>query len=89
MHDGAAGILVITVHILGDDHHLSVTFQVSQGLMGGIEPGFGNEAPPPVIPLPDQFGVSIEGLWSGQLFRSVLIPETVLFATERGDAAGC
>ncbi len=36
MHGGAARLLVVTVHVLGDDDHLGLFLQLGQGVVGGV-----------------------------------------------------
>jgi hypothetical protein len=87
-HVGAAGQLVESVHILGDDQHRGRLFQVDKGLMGGVGFGRGDEAAAPVVPSPDEFGIAGEGARCGKILGPVLAPQAVLFSPEGRDAAG-
>jgi hypothetical protein len=88
VHRGAAGGLMVAVHVLGDDHQIAQLLQISQGLVGGVGARFRDETPPPVVPAPDQFGIGHEGLQGGQFLGPVLAPQAVFTAAEGGDAAG-
>ena len=77
-----------TVHVLGDDHHRGGGFQAGESLVGGVGFGSGDEAAAPVIPTPDQFGITGEGAGRSEILGSVPAPQAVLFAPEGGDAAG-
>jgi len=85
---GAAGQLVETVHVLGDDQHRGRLLQADQGPMGGVGFGRGDEAAAPVVPSPDKFGIAGEGAGCGEILGPVLAPQAVLFSPEGGDAAG-
>ncbi len=85
---GAAGGLVVSVHVLRDDRHLTGRFQIGDRLMGGVGSRRGDEAAAPVVPAPDEFGVAGESLGGGQVFGPVPAPQAVLLAAEGRDAAG-
>ena len=87
-HVAAAGLLVVAVHVLGDQRLGAVVFESRQGLVGGVGLGLGDQSPAPIIPTPDQFGIAGEGLGRGQFLGAVAAPETVLFSAEGGDATG-
>ena len=84
----AAGIVVVTVDILGDDQDTGSFLKVGKGLVGRVEPGAGDQATAPIVPPPDQFGIAGKGLGSGKFLGTVPAPEAVLLAAESGDAAG-
>ncbi len=88
MHGGAAGLLVVTVHVLGYDDQVSLLLQIHQGMMSGVGFRLGNELSSPVVPFPHQLGVGVESSGGGQLFGTVLAPEGILAATKSGDTAG-
>jgi hypothetical protein len=79
---------MVAVHVLGDDRDRRGVFQLGQGAMGGVGLGGGDEASAPVVPAPDQFGITGESPRGGQFLGSVPAPQAVLFTPEGGDAAG-
>lgn len=84
----ASGLLVVAVHVLGDDDHPGLAFQVGQGLVGGVETRVGDQPPAPVVPFPDKLGIPAEGLGRGQFLGAVLAPQAVLLPPEGGNPAG-
>jgi len=87
-HERTSGLLMVAVHVLGDDRDRGGVFELGQGAMGGVGLGGGNEAAPPVVPAPDQFGIGGERLGRGQFLGAVTAPEAVVLAAEGRDAAG-
>jgi len=56
---------MVTVHVLGDHHHLRGGFQFDEGLVGRVGRGGGDESAAPVVPAPDKFGIMREGAGGG------------------------
>lgn len=88
MHGGAAGSLVVAVHVLRYDNQVRLLLQIHQCAVGGVGLAVGDELPTPVVPLPDQLGVRVKCARGGQLFGAILAPEGIFPAAEGGDAAG-
>jgi hypothetical protein len=80
-----AGPAMKAVDVLSDQDEMR-----QDGLPAGKRPvpGMGlfrgDDAPPPIIPLPDETGIAVKSLRSSEFLRPVLFPETVL-APERGN----
>mgnify|MGYP007066235806 CR=1 FL=1 len=88
MHRGAAGLLVVAINILSYNDQVRFFLKLNQSQVSGIGLTFGNELPPPVIPLPDEISVGKESAAGGQFFGAVLTPEGVFTAAKCGNAAG-
>jgi len=88
-HILATCLLMIAIHVLRDQRYRGLACQLGQGSMSGVGLGVGNQAASPVVPPPDQFGISAESLGGGQFLRPVATPEAVLLSPESGNAACC
>ena len=76
-HATAAGTLVQVVHILGDDPHVKVFFQLHEAQMGGIGLGVNQLFAPLVVELVDERRVAQEALMARHIHHRIILPQTV------------
>ncbi len=78
-----------SIHILRDQPKLfELPLHLRHGIMGWVGSFGGDEFAPPVIPLPHEPGITLKGLWCGQVFRAKILPESVGPAECRHAAVG-
>ena len=74
------------IDVLGDQGEMRKAFlPPGQDPVSGVGLNLGHQTPPPVVPLPDEGRVPLEGLRGGQVLGSKLSPQAVL-APERRDS---
>jgi hypothetical protein len=84
----AAGLLVQTVNILGDQHKIrKPLFHLGQGVMRRVGGGLCDQAAPPGIPFPHLSRIPGKRLRTGQLFRAEAGPQASLGISKGWHAA--
>jgi len=84
----ASGSLMQTVHVLRNEMEpQKEALHFHQGEVRWVWFRTGDKLPPPLIPLPNEAGIALEGARSGQFFGTVFCPQAGLGIAKRGDAA--